>query len=79
MRTWLVFAETVTYIARPTVSEVELIPLEGFTSKIWRYFGFPGKDGQFVERDKRKRNEVTFEFATRYLSIVEAHLICGFV
>ena len=40
-------------------SEVELIPLEGCTSKIWKYFGFPGKDGQYLERDKRKRNEVT--------------------
>ena len=41
------------------VTEVELIPLEGCTSKIWRYFGFPGKDRQFLEKDKRKRNEVT--------------------
>ena len=37
----------------------ELIPLEGASSKIWKYFGFPGKDGQYIERDKRKRNEVT--------------------
>ena len=40
------------------ISEVELIPLEGCTSKIWRYFRFPGKDGQFLEKDKRKCNEV---------------------
>ena len=39
--------------------ETELIPLEGASSKIWKYFGFPGKDGQYIERDKRKRNEVT--------------------
>ena len=38
--------------------ETELIPLEGASSKIWKYFGFPGKDGQYTERDKRKRNEV---------------------
>ena len=36
-----------------------MIPLEGCTSKIWRYFGFPGKDGQLLEKDKRKHNEVT--------------------
>lgn len=30
-------------------SEVELIPLEGYTSK---YFGFPGKDGQYLERQE---------------------------
>ena len=41
------------------ISEVELILLEGCTSKIWRYFGFPGKDGQLLEKDERKRNEVT--------------------
>ena len=45
-----------------SVSKVELIPLEGFTSKIWR---FPGKNGQFVESDKRKRNEVTFRVCNK--------------
>jgi len=43
-----------------TDDHVELIPLEGCTSKIWKYFGFPGKDRQFGEgQDKRKCNEVT--------------------
>ena len=32
--------------------ETELIPLEGASSKIWKYLGFPGKDGQCTERDK---------------------------
>ena len=41
-----------------TDDDVELIPLERCTSKIWKYFGFPGKDGQYLERDKRKCNEV---------------------
>ena len=39
--------------------ETELLPLEGCSSKIWKYFGFPAKDSQYIERDKRKRNEVT--------------------
>ena len=39
--------------------ETELIPLEGCSNKIWKYFGFPSKDGQYIERDKRKQNEVT--------------------
>ena len=34
--------------------EIELVPLEGASSKTWKYFGFPGKDGQYIERDKRK-------------------------
>ena len=40
-------------------SKTELLPLEGAISGIWRFFGFPAKDGQFVEKDKKKRNEVT--------------------
>ena len=40
------------------ISKVELIPQQGCTSKIWRYFGFPRKDRQFLEKGKRKRNKV---------------------
>ena len=42
------------------MSKTELLPLEGAISGIWRFFGFPAKDGQIVEKDK-KRNEVTFQ------------------
>ena len=37
-------------------SEVELLPLPGSKSAIWAFYGFPAKDGQFIE--KNKRNEV---------------------
>ena len=39
-------------------SERELLPLPGSKSVIWAFFGFPAKDGQFIEQDKRKRKEV---------------------
>ena len=30
------------------------MPLEASTSPVWKYFGFPSKDGQIIEQDKRK-------------------------
>ena len=36
----------------------DLLPLEGSKSAVWNHFGFPAKDGQFVEPDKKKRNLV---------------------
>ena len=27
---------------------------EASTSPVWKYFGFPSKDGQIIEQDKRK-------------------------
>ena len=40
-------------------STVELLPLEGSTSEVWKHFGFPGKNGKFVETDKKKRTDVS--------------------
>ena len=40
-------------------SSVNFLPLEDSTSKICKYFGFPARDGVFLEADKRKRKEVT--------------------
>ena len=42
-------------------SKTELLSLEGAISGIWRFFGFTAKDGQFLEKDKKKRKEVTFK------------------
>jgi len=46
-------------MSKLTDDDVELIPLDRCISKIWKYFGFPEKDGQYLERDKWKHNEVT--------------------
>jgi len=40
-------------------NDIELLSLEGCSSKIWKYFRFPGKDSQYIEKDKQKRNEAT--------------------
>ena len=45
---------------------VELIPLEGCSSKIWKFFGFPGKDREYIEKDKRKHNEVTCAVCSKW-------------
>ena len=34
------------------------LPLEGATSAVWEYFGFPAMDGKFTEPDKKKRATV---------------------
>ena len=36
----------------------ELLPLEGAKSGVWKYFGFPSKDGKFMEPDKKKQKLV---------------------
>ena len=46
-------------VASSSENVMQFLPLEHSTSKIWKYFGFPARDGIFLETDKRKRNEVT--------------------
>jgi len=36
----------------------ELPPLPGAKGKVWRYYGFQARSGEFIERDKQKRNVV---------------------
>jgi len=45
-------------IIKMAENEMELLPLPGSKSVVWGYFGFPVKDGHFLEQDKKKRNEV---------------------
>lgn len=42
--------------------KTDLLPLEGATSGVWKYFGFPSKDGKCVEPDKKKRASVRKSF-----------------
>ena len=35
-----------------------LLSLEGSTSEVWKHFGFPAKNGKYVEGDKKKRTKV---------------------
>ena len=32
-----------------------LLPLEGLTSEVWKHFGFPAKNGKYIEGDKRSK------------------------
>ena len=38
--------------------DLELLPLKNAKGAIWMFFGFQSKDGEFVEKDKRKRDVV---------------------
>ena len=31
-----------------------LLPLEKGKSAVWEYFGFPSRDGEFIEKDKKR-------------------------
>jgi len=36
----------------------ELLPLPGTKGKVWQYFGFQARNGEFIEKDKQKSNVV---------------------
>ena len=46
----------------------ELIPLEGATSAVWKYFGFPAKNGKFIQPDKKKRNKVNCKLCVKVIT-----------
>ena len=54
-------------MASPEAGKVELLPLERATSGVWRYFGFPSKDGKFVEPDKYKRTSIHCKLCAKVL------------
>ena len=53
--------------ASSTSSNIELCPLEGCGSAVWKYFRFPSCDGKFVEPDKKKRTSVHCKVCTKVL------------
>lgn len=38
--------------------EMELLPLTGAKGKVWKYFGFQARNGEYLEKDKHKQNVV---------------------
>jgi len=36
----------------------ELLPLPGAKGKVWWYFGFQARNGEFIERDKWRRHVI---------------------
>ena len=47
-------------VASTSDTVAEFLPLEKAKSPVWRFFGFPLRSGEYVEKDKRRRNEVFF-------------------
>ena len=47
----------------------EVLPLEGAKSAsgVWKYFGFPARDGQFIEPDKKKRKQLVCKLCRQHL------------
>ena len=52
--------------------EHELLPLPSSKSSIWQYFGFPAKEGQFLDKDKKKQQHVYCKVCKKQLSYVFA-------
>ena len=57
-----------------------LLPLEGSTSEVWKHFGFPAKNGKYIEGDKKKQTKVCCKLCKKSLkysgntSNLRAHL-----
>ena len=49
---------------------LELLPLESSTSPVWKFFGFPSRDGKVLESDKKKRKRVFCKLCKRDYSYV---------
>ena len=47
---------------------VELLPLEKSKSPVWTYFGFLARGGEFVEKEKKKRQTVVCKLCNHGLS-----------
>ena len=46
----------------------EYLPLEKAKSQVWKYFGFPARLGEFIQKDKRLRKEVFRKLCQQSLS-----------
>ncbi len=40
------------------ISNEELVPLEGSKSPVWKYFGFPAKDGHIIQGKKERKTDL---------------------
>jgi len=49
---------------------LELLRLEGATSRVWDYFGFTAQNGKFLQQDKKKRKKVNCKLCARDFSYV---------
>ena len=49
-------------------SLTEYLPLEKAKSPVWRFFGFPARDGKFLESNKKKRQSVYCKLCKQVLS-----------
>ena len=60
-------------MASPVLTDedlVQLLPLENSKSVVWKFFGFPSRDGKMMESDKKKRKRVFCKLCKRDYSYV---------
>ena len=56
--------------ASPESGRIELFPLEGATSFVWKYFGFQTNYDKFVELEKRNKQASTVNCMQKFWSTV---------
>ena len=66
----MVLVQKETSVCQSTMSDCELLQLDKATSTVWKYFGFPAKEGKFLEPEKKKRNGVCCKLCTLDFSYV---------
>jgi len=49
-------------------SRRELLKLEKAKNPVWEYFGFPAENGQYLEKDKKKRTKVYCKLCPKELN-----------
>ena len=53
----------------------ELLKLEKAKSPVWEYFGFPAENGQYLEKDKKKRTEVYCRLCLKKMNYLGNNII----
>ena len=62
-------------VAADEVSETtELLPLEHSTSTVWKFIGFPSKDGKMLRATKRNSGEFNASFVDATIRML---VTCG--
>ena len=56
---------------------LELLPLESSMSPVWKFFGFPSRDGKILESDKKKRKCVFVSCVNLTIPMLEIQRIYG--
>ena len=73
----MAFERKDTSACQSTTSDCELLQLDKATSAVWHYFGFPAREGKFIEPDKKKEIGCAVNFVHGTFHMLKILLTCG--